>query len=685
MNFGTKPKEGNVMDDKSLAVAKNQADAKSLVDRIARRQQRLAKVGIELKDYFVGLDHVIDKILSSIEAWFCMPELLTRPTIVNLWGLTGIGKTDLVRRLVKALDYTDNFVEIQMTNKGSSSHTYSSTLQGLLAGSNICPEEPGILLLDEIQRFRSVDQEGKEIHDYVFQDLWMLLSDGSFGSASDNKQSIMDMVLEAVYMEDMQRAKKEAEDAAKKAKKDKGEEEEDEDAVAAQTAKDSESRRRFKQTYWQARQLKRKLRLTESVEEIMKWDGNKKMEVLHAKLEDKSIFHPEVFTKLLIFVSGNLDEAYHMANQTDETDVEADLFHKHSLRINLLSIKGSLKSRFKPEQIARFGNTHVIYPALSRDSYEQIIRRRVDAVLKAVTNTSGVTFTCDDSVYDAIYRNGVFPVQGTRPVFSTISSFFESSLPTFTLKSLQCGEKTVGLYYDDKCLTAEIGGTLVTVKNEGEIDKIKKEKRDNDQIRRVAVHEVGHAISYSESFGYVPTQVAVLTASDDKNGFIGLHNIDSNKRFFLYQIRCLLAGRVAEELVFGKDVMGAGAGGDIDKATTIAGHMLRVYGMGDDLSRRNTDGASGALGHNIDMDEANDQIEKILQDQKVEAEKLLKGKLGLLREMTDHLVQHEKITNDEYIALCEKHGIACEYLDAKETVRPKYHQLYDKFCKKTVK
>jgi cell division protease FtsH len=541
----------------------------ALINRISRKQERLRNASLELKEHFVGLDHVIDKILSSIEAWFCMPELLTRPTIVNLWGLTGIGKTDLVRRLVKALDFTDNFVEIQMTNKGSSSNTYSTTLQGLLAGSNITAEETGILLLDEIQRFRSVDQEGKEIHDYVFQDLWMLLSDGSFGSASDNKQQIMDMVLEAIYWEDFHKAQKEAAEAAKKKAKEQGKDDDDddeEDAAAEQAKKDAESRRTFKQTYWQARQLKKKLHLTESVEEIMKWGSERKLQVLHEKLNDKSIFRPEVYSKLLIFVSGNLDEAYSMANQTEETDVEADLFHKHSLRINLIGIKNALKARFKPEQIARFGNTHVIYPALNRESYEVIIRRKMDAVLKDVTKASGLTIKCDRTVYDAIYRNGVFPVQGTRPVFSTISSFFESNLPTFTLKALQKGVKEIELYYDKKNLCSMIGDTLIKVKNEGDIDKIKRDKRNENLIRKVAVHETGHAIAYAAMFNYIPTQVAVLVASEDKNGFIGMHAIDSNKTFLERQIQVFLAGRIAEEIVFGESLIGAGASGDLDKA-----------------------------------------------------------------------------------------------------------------------
>jgi hypothetical protein len=227
----------------------------SLVDRIAERQSSLNKTAEELKGHFVGLDGVIDKIISSIKAWYCMPELLTRPTIVNLWGLTGNGKTDLVRRLVKSIDFVDNFVEIQMTNKGSSSNTYATSLQGLLGGSNIAPEEPGILLLDEIQRFRSVDSEGKEIHDYHFQDLWMLLSDGSFGSASDNKQQIMELLLEAIYWEDFEQAQKAAAEKIKKKKAAAGDDDDDDDDDddAAEQKKEADNRRKFKQTYWHAR------------------------------------------------------------------------------------------------------------------------------------------------------------------------------------------------------------------------------------------------------------------------------------------------------------------------------------------------------------------------------------------------------------------------------------------------
>ncbi len=642
-----------------------------LISRIAKRQTKLQSVALDLKGYFVGLDSVIDKIISSIESWYCMPELLTRPTIVCLWGLTGNGKTDLVRRLVASLGVTDSFVELQMTNKGSSQHG-SSTLKGLLDHSNISTDEPGILLLDEIQRFRSVDGDGKEIHDYSFQDLWMLLSDGSFGNASSNKQDLIELMLDIHYSKDYQNAASmvdievEETEATKKQN---------------QRQKELAEKRKFKQSFWEAKILKRKLRLVESVEEIMQWDDNQKIDVISNCINNKSVYRQEVYSKLLVFISGNIDEAYGMADQTEETDIEADLFHKHSLKINLITIKSALRSRFKPEQIARFGNTHVIYPALSRASYEAIIYRKVDEVLKKIKTNGGIEIIPEESVYKAIYRNGVFPAQGTRPVFSTISSFFESSLPTFTLKAMELGLDKINLVYEDKCLQSKIGDETVVVKNEGDIDKIKSQKRNNSQICKVSVHEAGHAVTYACLFGYVPTQVSSLGSSNERNGFVGVHSIDGNKEFLMKEISVFLAGRAAEEIVFGNQSIGAGATGDINRATNYAAAAIRQYAMMDGLSKVTTTSSPDASGCNTDISCTNPVIEEILQEQYKIARSLLQENESLLIALSEYLIQHEKIEPKEFIELFDKFGIQVEYLDAKETIYPKFETIFSTYKK----
>ena len=99
----------------------------------------------ELKKKFIGIDAVIDKTIDNIALWYMTPELQFKPLIISLWGITGVGKTDLVRTLVRLLEFTDKFIEIQMDMR----LTYSKTIENFLEDSGVDTTEPAILLLDE--------------------------------------------------------------------------------------------------------------------------------------------------------------------------------------------------------------------------------------------------------------------------------------------------------------------------------------------------------------------------------------------------------------------------------------------------------------------------------------------------------------------------------------------------------
>lgn len=92
---------------------------------LKKRGLVLEKSANELKSYFIGIDQTIDELIDAMRVWYLMPEALTRPVIINLWGMTGVGKTDLVRRLVVALDMQDRFVEVELSN-GDETKWFSS-------------------------------------------------------------------------------------------------------------------------------------------------------------------------------------------------------------------------------------------------------------------------------------------------------------------------------------------------------------------------------------------------------------------------------------------------------------------------------------------------------------------------------------------------------------------------------
>lgn len=634
-----------------------------IISQIEKRKEKLREVAKELKLHFVGLDNIIDDIIKNITTWYCMNEVLTRPIIICLWGLTGNGKTDLVRRLVKALDFSDKFVEIQMTNKGVSNY---NSLQSYLRCSNISNNEPGVLFLDEIQRFRSIDDKGEDIHDYAFQDVWMLLSDGSFGNDFDNKQKVFDMILDHLYAQDYKSS------CVKKSEDD--DEDDDEDREK------NNNNRKYKLSIWQAKQIKSVARLKESVEEIMQWTTEKKFDVLHSKINDKSIYSPEVYSKLLVFISGNLDEAYTMASRTGEVDVDADVFHNRSLGINVLTVKESLKKRFKPEQIARFGNTHVIYPSLSRNSYELIIKRKIIDIVELFFEKSGVYINVDQSVYDAIYRNGVFPAQGTRPLFSTIASFFENAMPEFILNALISNKKEILICYKNGNLLSEINDKEVIVASKGDIDEIKANNKEINFLTKNSVHEAGHAIAYAVLFGYSPLEITTLTASNNIGGFVNCCDYEQNKDYMLKIIQVCYAGKVAEEIIFGEKYANSTSQLDIEKATELSMHYLRSYGMG---SKKCKQSNSSQIYYNTDLEHSNKNSDLILKEQYENAVRLIKSNYYALKDLSQYLIDFGKITGEKFVWLMKKHKIEVKQIDQKShVIIPDYYEMFENWKNK---
>lgn len=625
----------------------------NLDDHISKCNAELALISNNLKSKFVGIDNIIDAVIKNITAWYIMPELILSPVIINLWGMTGVGKTDLVRTLVKELKMTDRFVEIQLSNKSNTKH---HTIQDILDESSIESEETGIILLDEMQRFRTIGDDEKEIADSDFQDIWMLLSDGKFSGKSNSRSSILEMILNNSYYEDYCNSKKEEE----------------------QKQKETTYERTYKISFWEARLLKKKLKLKESIEEIMKWDEDKKNEIISTAFAQQCTFEGDKFEKVLIFISGNIDEAYEMSGYTSDTDIDADTLHDFSLNINVVSIKNALKKRFKPEQISRLGNNHIIYPSLSKKSYQDIIKQRIKKVADT-TKYLGIELYFDQTVYDTIYRNGVFPAQGVRPVISTISSIISTSLPGFVLSAVQTKQNDIHIRCDNEYIIAKIGNQEFKNKFNADIDKIKKDKTNNiDSSILTAVHESGHAVVYSILFKVPPTQAISTTSSDTTQGFVGIHKMDGSKNYIRKRICVLLAGFAAEEFVFGDEYKTSGAVYDIEHATMYASAFFRSYGMDGYISKI-INPFGQATSANLQLGEIDAKIEQFMKDECSHASQILTENKDFFKKVSDVLFNNGNVSPEKIQEIAQSCGIILTTRSSKETLFNNFHEKY-KLC-----
>lgn len=182
-------------------------EGEAIRQQIARRSAHLAAISQELKTELFGIDDVIDRVIESVRAWYVLPQIITRPVIICLWGLTGTGKTQLTRSLAQKLDFYSRFVEVQMDGFSNDSGRRSQSISGMLA-ETIEQGEAGILVLDEFQRFRTVDAQGKDVKVERYMDVWALLSDGRLAPALSFMQDLQMTLADAQYREDRQTSRR---------------------------------------------------------------------------------------------------------------------------------------------------------------------------------------------------------------------------------------------------------------------------------------------------------------------------------------------------------------------------------------------------------------------------------------------------------------------------------------------
>jgi cell division protease FtsH len=634
------------------------------LERIKSKREKLENVKVALKEKFIGIDEVIDKIIDSISLWYLTPELQFRPLIVSLWGITGVGKTDLVRNLVKLLKFTDKFIEIQMDMKND----YSKNIENFLESSGIDSAEPAILLLDEIQRYRTVDENGLMLENKYFNDVWMLLSDGKFQNNSQRRAEILDLLLEEMYYSDRRENEDEEDEPSDKPVR-KGKK----NAPIVKKPKNY----KYKTSYWTASRFRKMLNLKESAEDIMKMSLEQRMEIMENNLKLGNVNEGKSYEKLLIFISGNLDEAFTMAEEVEDSERDADIYHELSKRINIIHIKNALAKQFKPEQIARFGNNHVIYPCLDKKSYYKIIKKNCALILNRVETEHHIKIALSDNIYDAIYRNGVFPTQGVRPVISTVYNLLGSNLPSFLYLCLVNNLNDMYLDIKNNFLFTMIEGKRFDKEVVLDIDNIRDGKTKDEKIL-VTVHEVGHALLYAILYKTPPRQINI-NSSGLSEGFVINHSSIENKTFLRSRIAVYLGGLVAEELVFGEDFKSIGAHADISNATDAAGRYVRNYGMDGIVSRIIKKEAPQSQELNYDTEKTDEIIEGILKEEKTRAKDLLNKNMGTYKQLIKYAVENNGINVEHFLEICNANGLKLKQTEINDKLSYNYDEKVTKF------
>ncbi|RRD57404.1 AAA family ATPase [Comamonadaceae bacterium OH2545_COT-014] len=629
----------------------------ALAQRMAARQQALGRIAAELKEELFGIDDVIDRVIDAVRAWWVLPEIITRPVIVCLWGLTGTGKTQLTRRLAQKMGFYDRFVEVQMDGFSHGWDGARASIAAMLDDSGIAEGEPGILLLDEFQRYRTIDDKRRDLKVERFQDVWTLLSDGRLPPALSALENIGFRLAQAQY------------DAARE----REDREDDDDAKPPRA-------RQFRLDAWDARELKRALKLAEPLTTIMAWPPEQVQARLHAFRRQSERWETD-YSRLLIFVTGNLDEMYeHMAQRVQDCDTDADIFHAMSRKLTVIDVKAALAERFRPEQVARLGNQHIIYPSLSRAAYQRLIAHSAAQYVREVQARSGLRFAIGAPVLAAIYDNAVYPAQGTRPVFSTVHAVLGSPLVDAALWALERsvpahatldvtlapGGQALAMHWQGQTLTLPVPFDLHGLRQRASLD-----------LRTLlAVHEAGHGLAYALLLGEAPQEVRINVASFEGGYNSFVPRKAWSRRMWRAMICVTLAGRAAETLVFGPEAVTTGAEHDYQQATRDAARAVRHHGFGQRVSR--TDVAQGADENlNTDVAPTNAEIETLLAAELARAQALLAKHRTALRALVEHLLAHGSVAAADFARIS---GIPAPVPGAQGGALEPWHEKWQAFA-----
>ncbi|MBE6555091.1 MAG: ATP-dependent zinc metalloprotease FtsH [Ruminococcaceae bacterium] len=205
----------------------------------------------------------------------------------------------------------------------------------------------------------------------------------------------------------------------------------------------------------------------------------------------------------------------------------------------------------------------------------------------------------------------------------------------------------------------------------------KKSRVMSDRERRnTAFHEAGHAI-VAQLLPYLDNvhQISIIPSGRALGYTMSLPAEDKYsvyKQELKERIAELLAGRVAESLVFG-DISG-GASNDIERATNIARKMVTQLGMSDKLGpiKYGTADSEVFLGRDFssgtDYSPAvaaviDEEIKALIDEGYATAERLLRENRGKLDFVAEFLLKHEIMDGDQFAAAMEE-GATMETLEA---------------------
>ncbi len=206
-----------------------------------------------------------------------------------------------------------------------------------------------------------------------------------------------------------------------------------------------------------------------------------------------------------------------------------------------------------------------------------------------------------------------------------------------------------------------------------------------EEKKNTAYHEGGHALVALTVPGADPVHKATIIPRGRALGMV-MQLPEGDRYSMNYQqmtsrLAIMMAGRVAEELIFGKDKITSGASSDITAATSLARNMITRWGYSDLLGTVSYGdnqeevflGHSVARTQNVSEDTAQKidmEVRRLVQTGLDEARRILSERLDDLHTLAKALLEYETLSGEEIVNVMKGIKPVRDDLDERRPVGP---------------
>ncbi len=231
------------------------------------------------------------------------------------------------------------------------------------------------------------------------------------------------------------------------------------------------------------------------------------------------------------------------------------------------------------------------------------------------------------------------------------------------------GADLANLVNEAALLAARKNKRMVTLEDfESAKDKVMMgaEKRSmvmsEDEKKLTAYHEAGHAVATLHSPASDPIHKATIIPRGRALGMVmrlpEKDQLSMRKDQMKAHLLIATGGRIAEEIIFGKDKITNGAASDIQMVTNLSKKMITEWGMSEKLGRLryNNDSEEVFLGHSVAQSKnlsdstaklIDDEVRSLAEEAENNCRKILQENIEELHIVAKGLLEYETLSGDE--------------------------------------